>query len=387
VALQIKRHCGTIDHSLRLLVSSTLLAHAGLEKLLGISISYAAKRRVIAQLDIEPQHLTEDGAVTGSVIMALADAANTRGAFLNLPLGRTTATIESKIQFLSSGRGSTLRAEAIPVHIGDSVSIWRAAVLRDDEQIAEVTQTQVAVAVGETAGVRHGDAVEPPRRGRGEGPISDGFSKGVVDERWQRIVEGASKVIAAKGFAKATIREIAAAAEMPVATMYQYLERKEDILYNIYKHFMSDIVTSLTQWRSSELPPRERLAGAIRMVIDVFDEKHRFIKLMFQETKSLTAEARREVYDLDAQYIAVFRDLLSELMRAGEVRVRNVELTANFIYFLCTIWPLRYWSIGKYGEQAVANDIIDFVLNGLGDGKGKGCERLEHGDSAMEDRR
>jgi len=368
-------------------VSSTLLAHGGLEKLLGISIPYAAKRRVIAELEIEPQHLTEEGAVSGSVIMALAEAANARGATMNLPLGRRTATIECKVQFLSQGRGSTLRAEAAPVHIGESVSVWRAVVVRDDEQIAEVTQTQVVRAPDEGAGASQQDTNEPRRRGRGEGLISDSFSKEVVDERWQRIVEGASKVIAAKGFAKATIREIAAAADMPVATMYQYLERKEDILYNIYKHFMSDIVTSLTRWRTSDLPPRERLAGAIRMVIDVFDEKHRFIKLMFQETKSLTPEARREVYELDAQYIAVFRDLLAELMRAGEVRVRNLELTANFVYFLCTIWPLRYWSIGKYGEQAVADDIIDFVLNGLGDGKGRGGETLMRSDNGMENRR
>ncbi len=370
---------------MRLTVSMSL-APAGLEKLLGITIPYAAKGRVIAELEIEPKHLAEDGAVSSGVIIAVAEAANTRGAALNLTPGRTAATIESKVQLLSTGRGSTLRAEAIPVHIGDSVSIWRAAVLRDDEQIAEVTQTQVARVLDGPAAASRREAAEP-RRSRGDGPLSDGYSKGVVDERWQRIVEGASKVIAAKGFAKATIREIAAAADMPVATMYQYLERKEDILYNIYKHFMGDIVTSLTRWRTSELPPRERLAGAIRMIIDVFDEKHRFIKLMFQETKSLTAEARREVYELDAQYIAVFRDLLSELMRAGEVRVRNVELTANFIYFLCTIWPLRYWSIGKYGEQAVADDIIDFVLNGLGDGKGKGGEMLVHADKVMENRR
>jgi TetR/AcrR family transcriptional regulator, cholesterol catabolism regulator len=365
-------------------VSPTLLAHGSLETLFGISISYAAKRRVIAELEIEPQHLTEEGAVSGSVIMALAEAANTRGAVMNLSPGQGSATIESKIQLLARGRGSTLRAEATPVHLGGGVSIWRAAVLRNDEQIAEVTQTQMVRALDGAAGPSRQEATEPRRRGRGEGPLSEGFSKEVVDERWQRIVEGASKVIAAKGFAKATIREIAASADMPVATMYQYLERKEDILYNIYKHFMSDIVTSLTRWRTSDLPPRERLAGAIRMVIDVFDEKHRFIKLMFQETKSLTPEARREVYGLDAQYIAVFRDLLSELMRAGEVRVRNVELTANFVYFLCTIWPLRYWSIGKYGEQAVADDIIDFVLNGLGDGKGRGGESLVHGGRRME---
>ena len=134
----------------------------------------------------------------------------------------------------------------------------------------------------------------------------------MVDERWQQIVDGASRVIAAKGFAKATIREIAASADMPVATMYQYLDRKEDILSNIYKHFMGEVVAALTRGSASELSPRDRLAGAIRTMIDVFDEKHRFIKLMFQETKSLTPQARREVYALDAQYIAMFRDLVLE---------------------------------------------------------------------------
>jgi len=53
-------------------------------------------------------------------------------------------------------------------------------------------------------------------------------------------------------------------------------------------------------------------------------------------------------------------------MRNGDFEIRNPELAANFIYFLCTIWPLRHWSIGKFGEEAVTREIVDFVLNGLG---------------------
>lgn len=345
-----------------------LSADGGLEKLFGITLPYAAKRNVIAELQIKPHYLTDDGAVSGGVITAVAECANTRGAQLNLPPGSGITLIESRSHFFSRGRGNALRAEATPLHMENGVSTWRATVLRDDERIAEVTQTHTAVSQeGPRPPRPEGDA-GPQRKSAGDGPISERFSRAVVDERWQRIVEGASKIIAAKGFAKASIREIAAAAEMPVATMYQYLERKEDILYNIYKHFMTEIMASMAPWRSKDLPPRERLAGTIRTTIDVFDEKHRFIKLMFQETRSLTPEARREVYELDAQYISIFRDLLTECMRDEEIRVRNAELTANFIYFLCTIWPLRFWSIGKYGEEAVANDIIDFVLNGLGSG-------------------
>src|ERR1051326_4761627 len=178
-------------------------------------------------------------------------------------------------------RSSTTSFEKFrPIHVGPSISIWRAVVFREEEQIADVTQTQMAVA---SRGWNEAGAREE-RTNLRAGAIGQNFSKEVVDERWRRIVEGASKVIAAKGFAKATIREIAAAADMPVATMYQYLERKEDILYNVYKFFMTDIVASLKRWQASDVPPNERLAGAIRTMVDVFDKNHRFIKLMFQET-------------------------------------------------------------------------------------------------------
>ena len=337
----------------------------GLGKVLGISFPFAAPHRVMARLEIEPEYLAGGGSVSGSVIMALADCANTYGAVLNLPPGHESATIESKTNFMGPGRGKTLSAQAHPIHVVTSISVWRAVVSRDEEQIADVTQTQMTVESGRTKTA----AASEPRIDVGMGTIAQNFSKTVVDERWQRIVEGASKVIAAKGFAKATIREIAAASDMPVATMYQYLERKEDILYNVYKFFMTDIVVSLKRWQASDVPPKERLVGAIRTMVDVFDKNHRFIKLMFQETRALTPEARRQVYELDAQYIAIFRELLSEAMRNGHFRIRNVELAANFVYFLCTIWPLRYWSIGKYGEEAVTSEILDFVLNGLGAGE------------------
>lgn len=343
------------------------LHQGGMGKVLGITFPYAARHRVIAQLAIEPEYLNDQGSVTSSIVMALADCANGYGASLNMAPGSASVPIESKTHFLKAGHGKTLRAEASPVHIGASISVWRAPVFRDEDQIAEVTQTQMTVAGGDVVALSP-RAAGPAERGtaNGQGVVAEGFSKAVVDERWRRIVEGASKVIAAKGFAKATIREIAAASDMPVATMYQYLERKEDILYNVYKFFMTEIVTALTRWRSSELPPKERLAGAIQTVVEVFDRNHRFIKLMFQESRALTPEGRRQVYELDAQYIAIFQELLRESMRNGDFEIRNPELAANFIYFLCTIWPLRHWSIGKFGEEAVTREIVDFVLNGLG---------------------
>jgi hypothetical protein len=80
----------------------------------------------------------------------------------------------------------------------------------------------------------------------------------------------------------------------------------------------------------------------------------------------LTPESRRRVYELDKNYIAVIRELLDAAITESDGNIRDSELAANFVYFLCCIWPLRHWTIGKFGEKAVADEIVQFVLNGLG---------------------
>src|SRR5262245_57446244 len=110
-----------------------LLQHQnGIGKVLGMTFPYAARHRVIAQLDIEPAFLDEQGTVSSSVVMALADCANTYGASLNLAVGSTSVPLESKTSFLGPGHGRVLRAEASPVHLGEIISIWRAPVYRDE---------------------------------------------------------------------------------------------------------------------------------------------------------------------------------------------------------------------------------------------------------------
>lgn len=328
----------------------------GLGGLLGISFSTARKDLVVGELTLAPQHLHSGSVVHGGIIMALADETSAYGAILNLPPGCGTATIESKTNFLRTGTGDRLTAETRPVHLGRRTSVWRATVRRGEgDPIAEVTQTQMVLDGAAEASAQ--PAAVPAGNGTGErgGPTAA--------ERRRQIFEGACAVITRKGFANATIREIAAAAGMPVPTMYQYIKRKEDLLSLIYEYFMEDYIGALATDGSEHGTPEERLAHAVRQTILNFDRNHRFIKLMFQETRALDAAGRARVYDLDARYIDVWKNLLADRTGAEPV---DAELAANFIYFLCTIWPLRHWTIGKYGRERVTAAISDFVLSGLG---------------------
>lgn len=350
---------------------------SSLGNLLGIHYVTADRTKVVAELEITQLHCSAPDVVHGGVLMTLADCTSAYGAVLNRPEGSTTATIESKTNFLKKGSGNLLRAVSIPLHVGRTMSVWRAEIYRGEDQVAEVTQTQIYVpdrnpdkkswlaktALTEASANRI-SSDNLPKAIRTE--ISKNFSAPLVDERWRQIFEGACEVIAEKGFSKASIREIAAAAGMPVATMYQYLDRKEDLLARIYDYFMTDIVFEIGRDRESGATARERLEHAIRMMIDSFDRRHKYIKLMFQETRSLTPEARSRVFELDAKYIADIQELVEAAAAESAQPSIDPELAANFIYFLCVIWPLRYWAIGKFGCEAVANGIVDMVFGGIG---------------------
>ena len=325
---------------------------------LGMRYTTIEKDRVVAEMVIEPRMYTQGDVVHGGIVMALGDCASAMGAVVNLPPGHGTATIDSKTSFLRRGSGDRLRAEAVPLHVGRKTSVWRASIFRGPGRpIAEVSQTQL-VFPDEAAA-----AVAPALEASAEPPPVAG---GVAEDRRRQIFEGAARMIAERGFAGATIRDIAAAAGMPVATMYQYIDRKEDVLYLIYDSFMREYIGLLEGVVRANASPAETLEAAIAATLAHFDRNHRFIKLMFQETRSLSPQGRAKVYALDSTYIGFWRDLLARMAADGTARVENPALIANVIYFLCAVWPLRYWTIGHLGREAVARELGAFIRRGLG---------------------
>ncbi len=116
-------------------------------KLMGVEILSAEKTRVSAQLLVRPDLCTSGLILHGGAIMAFADTLGAIGAFLNLPEGAGTTTVESKTNFFSSAKeGETVTAETTPLHIGRRTSVWQTKIVRPDGKlVALVTQTQLVL--------------------------------------------------------------------------------------------------------------------------------------------------------------------------------------------------------------------------------------------------
>jgi len=118
-----------------------------LAKLIGVDIVEATKAKVVGKLVVRPEICTTFDTLHGGAIMAFADTLGATGAFLNLPPGAGTTTMESKTNFIGSAKvGSTVTGESTPVHVGKSTSVWTTRITRDDGKlVAVVTQTQIVL--------------------------------------------------------------------------------------------------------------------------------------------------------------------------------------------------------------------------------------------------
>ncbi|MFB9609337.1 PaaI family thioesterase [Kutzneria kofuensis] len=115
----------------------------------GITLDTAGPDEVRGRLAWAPELCTVGGVMHGGALMAFADTVGAVCAFLNLPPGATTSTVQSGTNFFRAVRSGTVTAVSRPLHVGRSTIVVRTD-LHDDEQrpVASVTQTQSVLSAG-----------------------------------------------------------------------------------------------------------------------------------------------------------------------------------------------------------------------------------------------
>jgi uncharacterized protein (TIGR00369 family) len=113
---------------------------------LGIELLLSGPEEVRGRLAWHESLTTAGGALHGGALMALADSNGGLCAFLNLPEGFGTSTIESKTNFLRAVRGGFATAVSRPLQVGTRVIVVETDILDDSGRLAvRVTQTQAVL--------------------------------------------------------------------------------------------------------------------------------------------------------------------------------------------------------------------------------------------------
>jgi TetR/AcrR family fatty acid metabolism transcriptional regulator len=119
----------------------------------------------------------------------------------------------------------------------------------------------------------------------------------LTEDRQRQILNAAVRVFSQKGYATATIRDIARAARVADGTIYNYFRSKDDLLIHIPRHIAGPIIDRL----ALELPEARTLQDAERTLTTFGTEmvrrilaNIRFVKIFLSAIPHLSPNARDE---------------------------------------------------------------------------------------------
>src|SRR6202166_2590711 len=136
------------------------------------------------------------------------------------------------------------------------------------------------------------------------------------DRRLGKIVLHATDVFYEKGYAGASMRDLARSSGISLSGLYYYFESKEKLLYLIQKHTFSTIVERLRERLDEVSDPEQRIRVFILNHLDYFLANQKAMKVLSHEAEVLKNGFGAEIAAIKREYYRICVELLDDFKRA-----------------------------------------------------------------------
>lgn len=149
------------------------------------------------------------------------------------------------------------------------------------------------------------------------------------DTKRLHLLKSAAQVFANEGYDKASMRQLAAAAEISLAGIYHYVASKDELLYWIQYHTFDSLLQGLESSLRGVTDPRERLATAVRNHVRHFGENMHELKVCAREVETLEGEAYDAVFERRRAYFEAVHKIVRDLEPKEKPHLDSWLATAN----------------------------------------------------------
>ena len=204
-------------------------------------------------------------------------------------------------------------------------------------------------------------ATQRPTRGTREAP-----------RRREEVLEAATRVFHEKGYASASIQDVADALGILKGSLYYYIDSKEDLLFSIIQRVHHDTVERLEEWLDDEGDPLVQLRTYLEQQVRAYCEDVRHVGVFLNDFHHLSQERQDAIRAERDRFDRALRDLLRRGVDQG-VMAADVDpkLTAMAVFGMMN-WISTWWQEdGPSTPDQVAQQFTDLVLAGVvgpGDG-------------------
>ena len=188
----------------------------------------------------------------------------------------------------------------------------------------------------------------------------------LVRKKHLQIALGAAKLFIKKGFGQTSMREISKATGITIGSLYDYITKKEDILYLVFDVFHSTWINSLMEKGILKIEdPIEQLRTAFRQMQELVGVYREMVLLMYAESKSLPKGFLKVTLAEERGLIEFFEEILKRGVRRKVFQVDDTFFMANVIVYLISLAPLRGWNLRQYSPAQITQMLESMIWQGI----------------------
>jgi len=181
----------------------------------------------------------------------------------------------------------------------------------------------------------------------------------------QAILDAATTLLGERDYPATSIRDIARAVDLLPGRMYDFIENKEAILYEIVSTGINRFVSMVDAIADDRQPPDAQLRRAIIDHVKLVSQNPGGVLVVFHQWRYLGTENRRRVVALRHRYEQFFRDTVEAGIADGLLRKDLDVRFAVFSILGALNWVPEWLTQNDPETQSYADKLADVLLSGV----------------------
>lgn len=177
-----------------------------------------------------------------------------------------------------------------------------------------------------------------------------------------RIREAAVMLFARSGYHATGIREIASEAGITTAALYHYMGSKQDLLMEIMRLAMRDLIGSTEAALGSASSATERLCAFVTASVKYHGEHQLVARVADHELPALDAPRLAAIIELRDGYERMWAQTIADGCADGSFKIDNQHMFRLAVLQMCTGVATWYSPRGEIPLDVIAGSFADMVL-------------------------
>lgn len=185
--------------------------------------------------------------------------------------------------------------------------------------------------------------------------------------REREVVDAAAKVFHERGYADASVQDVADELGILKGSLYYYIRTKEDLLFWLLEEVHEDVERILREVQSDENgDPLERIGLYVEKQVDYNLANLTRISVYYHDVHQLGPERSREILRRRRPHEDFITEMIRQAQRRGDVDADADARVLSNCVFAVIIWTYRWFKPrGRLRREDIAASCAEFALGGV----------------------